>query len=76
MRPGRGLHPYPGAACDALRSVDGYLRDLEVDPGPCPMIWDPVEVEAQGHWYGRPESYYEEFPNRCVLERELGPVAG
>ncbi|UBU10811.1 SSI family serine proteinase inhibitor [Nonomuraea gerenzanensis] len=74
--PDGGFHPFPRAACGALHEVDGYLARLDVDPGPCPLIWDPVEVEATGHWYGRPNSYYEEFPNRCVLERRLGPVAG
>ncbi|NUT43816.1 MAG: hypothetical protein HOV86_27865, partial [Thermoactinospora sp.] len=38
--PDGGLHPRPGAACDALRQVDGVIDDLDVDPGPCPLIHD------------------------------------
>ncbi|MFC4112277.1 SSI family serine proteinase inhibitor [Nonomuraea zeae] len=72
--PDGGFHPRPREACDALRSVDGWVGDLDVDPGPCPRIYDPVEVEVTGHWYGRREPYYEEFANRCEMERKLGPV--
>ncbi|MFG1707931.1 SSI family serine proteinase inhibitor [Nonomuraea sp. M3C6] len=72
--PDGGLHPRPVEACDALRGVDGYFESLDVNPGPCPLIYDPVEVEVNGHWYGRPNPYFEEFPNRCVMERKLGPV--
>jgi hypothetical protein len=73
--PDGGFHPNPVAACDALRNVDGYVEDLNVDPGPCPRIYDPVEVNVDGHWYGRPNPYYQEFANRCEMERKLGPLA-
>ncbi|MFC4006789.1 SSI family serine proteinase inhibitor [Nonomuraea purpurea] len=72
--PDGGIHPRPHQACDVLRDVDGYFVDLDVDPGPCPLIWDPVTVEARGHWYGRPDFYAHEFPNECVMKRKLGPV--
>ncbi|MGW0808089.1 SSI family serine proteinase inhibitor [Nonomuraea sp. NPDC002799] len=72
--PDGGYHPHPGAACHELRRVDGYYRALDVDPGPCPRIWDPVEITVHGHWYGRPNPYHEVFPNRCEMERKLGPV--
>ncbi|AQZ70009.1 hypothetical protein BKM31_00370 [[Actinomadura] parvosata subsp. kistnae] len=74
--PDGGLHPYPSEACDALRSVDGRVYDLDLDSRPCPLIWDPVDVEVRGHWYERPEVYYERFPNRCTMEHRLGPVTG
>lgn len=72
--PDGGVHPRPREACDALRGVDGWFGNLDVDPGPCPLNWDPVRVEVRGHWYGRPNPYQEQFPNRCVMERKLGPV--
>lgn len=72
--PDGGGHPRPVAACDVLREVDGRIQDLDVDPGPCPMVYMPVTVQADGHWYGRPVSYHREFPNSCVMERTLGPV--
>jgi hypothetical protein len=73
--PDGGLHPGPEAACDVLRQVDGYVEDLDVDPGRlCPRIYQPVDVEVNGHWYGRPASYYETFPNPCVMESKLGPL--
>ncbi|MEO3868989.1 SSI family serine proteinase inhibitor [Nonomuraea sp. B12E4] len=72
--PDAGIYPRPREACKALHEVNGYFRDLNVNPGPCPLIWDPIEVEVNGHWYGRPNPYYQEFPNPCVMERKLGPV--
>jgi hypothetical protein len=72
--PDGGTHPQPQTACDALREVDGYIEGLDVDPGPCPYIFDPVGVEANGHWYGNPVSYAETFPNKCVMDRKLGPL--
>ncbi|HEX4815887.1 MAG TPA: SSI family serine proteinase inhibitor [Nonomuraea sp.] len=72
--PDGGTHPRPGKACDALRTVDGWVDDLDVDPGPCPMIYLPVDVEVTGNWYRRAVSYRHEFPNECVMRRTLGPV--
>ncbi|MEV0307282.1 SSI family serine proteinase inhibitor [Nonomuraea fuscirosea] len=72
--PDGGVHPHPRAACDALHGVDGHVHDLNVDPGPCPLIFDPVEVEVKGHWYGRPTSFHETFSNRCDMDRRLGPL--
>ncbi|MEV1175824.1 SSI family serine proteinase inhibitor [Nonomuraea sp. NPDC049784] len=72
--PDGGLHPRPEEACDALREVDGHVEDLNVDPGPCPMIWDPVTVDVGGHWHGEDVSFHHEFSNNCVAERKFGPV--
>ncbi|MEV0229581.1 SSI family serine proteinase inhibitor [Nonomuraea sp. NPDC050786] len=72
--PDGGLHPRPVEACDALREVDGHVEDLDVDPGPCPMIWDPVTVDVAGHWHGEDVSYHRQFSNSCVAERKLGPL--
>ncbi|MEV4174146.1 SSI family serine proteinase inhibitor [Nonomuraea sp. NPDC049709] len=72
--PDGGLHPRPEAACAVLRDVDGHMDALNVDPGPCPLHIDPVRVEVAGYWYDMPVSYRAEFPNRCVMERKLGPL--
>ncbi|SDH32219.1 SSI family serine proteinase inhibitor [Nonomuraea jiangxiensis] len=72
--PDGGFHPRPVEACEVLHSVKGYFRNLNVNPGACPRIWDPIEVEVNGHWYGRPNPYYQEFPNPCEMERKLGPI--
>ena len=73
--PDGGLHPNPPAACRVLRAVDGYVENLNVDPGPCPLIWDPVDVEVNGRWYDMPVEFAAEFPNGCAMRRKLGPVA-
>ncbi|WP_170222933.1 SSI family serine proteinase inhibitor [Nonomuraea turkmeniaca] len=72
--PDRGSHPRPAPACDVLRSVDGHIEDLDVNPGPCTLIYLPVEVEVSGIWRGEPIEYQREFPNSCVMERTLGPL--
>ncbi|MGN9841769.1 SSI family serine proteinase inhibitor [Nonomuraea sp. H19] len=72
--PDRGAHSQPVAACDALRQVDGRISDLDVDPGPCPLVYAPVQVSVHGHWYGQRVAHYEEFSNSCAMERKLGPV--
>ncbi|WP_043614732.1 SSI family serine proteinase inhibitor [Nonomuraea candida] len=72
--PDGGLHPRPELACDAVRSVNGYIEDLNYDPGPCQLILAPVDVTVEGHWYGMPVSYLRQFPNECVMKRTLGPV--
>jgi hypothetical protein len=72
--PDGGLHPQPNAACDELRAVDGWIDRVNVNPGPCPMIYLPVDVRVRGHWYGRPTSYHREFSNKCVMDRRLGPI--
>ncbi|GAA3656928.1 hypothetical protein GCM10022224_019990 [Nonomuraea antimicrobica] len=72
--PDGGVHPRPREACAVLRRVDGDVEALNVNPGPCPLIHDPVDVRVHGHWYDRPVSYVAEFVNRCALDRKLGPV--
>ncbi|MBF8189139.1 serine protease [Nonomuraea sp. K274] len=72
--PDGGLHPRPARACDVLRDVDGWIERVNVNPGPCPMIYLPVEVKINGEWYGRPTTYQREFPNKCVMDRRLGPI--
>lgn len=72
--PDGGTHPRPADACDVLRAVDGWIGDLDVDPGPCPLIYLPVDVEVTGDWRGREVSYHRQFPNDCVMRRTLGPV--
>ncbi|MEV0380859.1 SSI family serine proteinase inhibitor [Nonomuraea sp. NPDC050643] len=72
--PDGGLHPDPLGACAVLREVGGHVDDLNVNPGPCPLIYDPVDVEVYGHWYDMPVTYNAEFPNECAMHRKLGPV--
>lgn len=74
--PDGGIHPRPGAACGVLREVHGNVEALNVNPGPCPKDYAPVDVTVEGHWYERPVSYHNEFHNRCLMERVLGPVVG
>ncbi|MEW9549516.1 SSI family serine proteinase inhibitor [Nonomuraea sp. NPDC050783] len=72
--PDDGSHPRAGHACHALRSVRGQVENLNVEPGPCTHIYAPVDVEVVGRWYGSQIAYHREFPNRCVMQRTLGPV--
>jgi Subtilisin inhibitor-like len=74
--PDGGIHPRPGSACGVLREVDGEVEALNVNPGPCPRNYDPVDVTVEGHWYDMPVSYHNEFHNRCLMERTLGPLVG
>lgn len=72
--PDGGVHPNPGAACAELHEVEGVIGDLNADPGPCPLIHDPVDVEVHGSWYGRSTRFEERYTNDCVMERKLGPL--
>ncbi|WP_188187164.1 SSI family serine proteinase inhibitor [Nonomuraea sp. SYSU D8015] len=72
--PDGGGHPRPVEACDALRAVNGWIKHLNVDPGPCPLIYMPVDVSITGHWRGRRVSYQHRFPSTCEMRRALGPV--
>ncbi|MCK2217599.1 subtilase-type protease inhibitor [Actinomadura sp. ATCC 31491] len=72
--PDDGGHPRPGHACYALRAVNGVVEDLDVDPGACTKQYSPVDVDIVGRWRGREIGYHREFPNKCVMDRTLGPV--
>ncbi|MGP3917167.1 SSI family serine proteinase inhibitor [Nonomuraea sp. 10N515B] len=72
--PDRGGHPRPAAVCDALRAVDGRIEALDLNPGACPMVHLPVEVEVAGDWRGRPIAYRKVFSNTCVMNRSLSPL--
>lgn len=64
--PDGGTHPSPTEACESLRAVGGQFARLPTVPDMfCPMIYDPVRVEAFGRWGGRWVSYSEVFGNRC-----------
>lgn len=72
--PAGGTHPDAATACKQLAQVNGDFDALDVDPGPCILIWDPVTVTAKGHWRGTAVDYQETFPNSCVLGRTTGAV--
>ena len=72
--PAGGTHPDPETACKQLAQVNGDFGALNVNPGPCILIWAPVTVTAKGTWRGTPVSYQETFPNSCVLGRQTGAV--
>lgn len=72
--PAGGSHPDPATACKQLAQVNGDFDALNVDPGPCILIWDPVTVTAKGHWRGNAVAYQKTFPNSCVLSRTTGAV--
>ncbi|MFG2077740.1 SSI family serine proteinase inhibitor [Nonomuraea maritima] len=72
--PDGGTHPRAHEACDALRQVRGNVQALNVNPGACVRLYSPVTVDIRGQWYGRPTAYRQQFSNRCVMDRKLGPV--
>jgi hypothetical protein len=72
--PDKGGHPRPAAVCDALRAVDGHIERLDVNPGACPMVYQPVQVKVRGVWHGRPVAYHQEFSNSCAMDRALSPL--
>ena len=72
--PAGGTHPDPDTACRQLEEVDGYFELLNVDPGACILIYQPVTATADGYWEGRTVTYQEIFPNECVMLRQTGAV--
>ncbi|HEY8201194.1 MAG TPA: subtilase-type protease inhibitor [Actinomycetota bacterium] len=72
--PAGGTHPDPKTACEQLHEVDGDFAKLDVNPGPCPLIYRPVTATAKGSWQGSPVDYQETFSNSCDLARQTGAV--
>ncbi|WP_158849914.1 SSI family serine proteinase inhibitor [Saccharothrix deserti] len=72
--PTGGLHPRADMACLALSGVDGQIGGLATGSGICTLEYDPVTVKASGTWRGETRSFEAEFPNRCVMRAETGPV--
>ncbi|MET7860694.1 SSI family serine proteinase inhibitor [Streptomyces sp. NPDC005318] len=67
-------HPKAGEACAALDATGGDLDELPGDPRPCPHLYDPVTVTAEGQYDGRPVVWQRTFANACVLTAVTGPV--
>ena len=73
--PDGGTHPQPVKACDALRSVNGYIAKLPGNPDIfCPLIFDPRTATAKGTWRGRPVRFQHTYGNDCELHRASTPV--
>ena len=70
-----GTHPAAAEACDELRRFSGDFTALTAGNGaPCPMIWKPVVVTAQGVWQGKRVSYERTFANECVKKASATSV--
>lgn len=69
-----GSHRRAGAACAALRKVNGDFAALSVSDGACTLEYTPVTVTAQGTWKGRPVRYQRTYGNGCALRTGTGPV--
>jgi len=74
--PTTGTHPDPAAACQALRQTDGNIEAMSKDQATtlCTLEYAPVTAAAQGFWRGRTVNFRKEFPNRCALHNETGPL--
>ncbi|WP_282692279.1 SSI family serine proteinase inhibitor [Streptomyces sp. CC208A] len=70
--PPRGDHPRAGAACADLDASQGRVeRDTDTA---CILLYDPVDVRAEGVWRGRPVSFERRYGNTCELNARTGAV--
>jgi hypothetical protein len=72
--PTGGSHPRAGAACAALRKVDGNFAKLNVSPGVCTMEYAPRTVTANGTWRGLRLRFQHTYGNQCAMRSQAGPV--
>ncbi|MXM63803.1 serine protease [Streptomyces sp. HUCO-GS316] len=72
-RPPSG-HPRAAEACAQVAAVDGDLGGLQARTVFCPMIYEPVTVQARGKWNGQRVAYTETFSNACEMEARTGAV--
>jgi hypothetical protein len=72
--PAGGTHPDPKTACAQLAAVNGDFGALNVNPGPCFLIFDPYTVTATGYWRGTPVNFQRTYANSCILGRQTGAV--
>ncbi|MFE5796499.1 SSI family serine proteinase inhibitor [Streptomyces sp. NPDC056503] len=70
--PPGGDHPRADAACADLDASQGRV-DRESDTA-CALLYDPVEVRAEGVWRGRPVSFARQYGNSCELNARTGAV--
>ncbi|MFD8013348.1 SSI family serine proteinase inhibitor [Streptomyces sp. NPDC058955] len=70
--PAGGDHPRAEAACADLDATQGRVeRDSDTA---CTLLYDPVEVRAEGVWHGRPVSFARQYGNTCELNARTGAV--
>ncbi|MFI8321494.1 SSI family serine proteinase inhibitor [Streptomyces sp. NPDC085529] len=70
--PAGGDHPRAEAACADLDATQGRVeRDSDTA---CTLLYDPVEVRAEGVWRGRPVSFARQYGNTCELNARTGAV--
>ncbi|MFF2779228.1 SSI family serine proteinase inhibitor [Streptomyces sp. NPDC058052] len=70
--PAGGDHPRAEAACADLDATQGRVeRDSDTA---CVLLYDPVEVRAEGVWQGRPVSFTRQYGNTCELNARTGAV--
>jgi hypothetical protein len=72
--PAGGTHPDPKTACKQLDGVNGDFAKLDVNPGPCFLIYKPVTATAKGFWRGTTVDFQQTYANSCVLARQTGAV--
>jgi hypothetical protein len=72
--PAGGDHPFAAPACTQLDAAHGDPAALSSDPRPCPFIYRPVTVTAEGFWLGRPVLFQQTYPNDCVLHSRTGAL--
>lgn len=73
-RPAGGSHPNPEKACSQLAEVDGEIAKIEPINTPCPKIFDPVVLIAEGTWKGRDRGFKQEYGNKCEAVAATGGV--
>ncbi|MFB6899645.1 SSI family serine proteinase inhibitor [Streptomyces hydrogenans] len=71
--PAGGEHPRAAAACDDLDASAGRVERAPDDTA-CVLLYDPVEVRAEGVWRGRPVSFSRTYGNTCELHVRTGAV--
>ncbi|MFC9733960.1 SSI family serine proteinase inhibitor [Streptomyces roseolus] len=70
--PAGGDHPRADAACADLDASQGRV-DRESGTA-CILLYDPVEVRAEGLWRGRPVSFARQYGNSCELSARTGAI--
>ncbi len=70
--PAGGDHPRAEAACADLNASQGRVE--RPSDRACTLLYDPVEVRAEGVWHGRPVSFSRQYGNTCELNARTGAV--
>ncbi|MFD5771123.1 SSI family serine proteinase inhibitor [Streptomyces sp. NPDC127049] len=70
--PAGGDHPRAASACSDLDASQGRVE--RASDTACTLLYDPVEVRAEGVWRGRPVSFTRQYGNTCELNARTGAV--